>query len=98
MSSTSFPLSISPRVISSGIQPENQTSPVGNGKPADQELASPLIADAASPTAAVDAVKVISKAATPKLSAATDPFFLDLDVTPPVAKPISSGVQSLKER
>ncbi|RMX43989.1 hypothetical protein pdam_00017576 [Pocillopora damicornis] len=88
----------SPRVISSGIPPGNQTSPVGNGKPADQELASPLIADTASPTAAVDAVKVMSKAATPKLSAATDPFFLDLDVTTPVAKPISSGVQSLKER
>ena len=69
-----------------------------NGKPADQELASPLIADTASPTAAVDAVKMMSKAATPKLSAATDPFFLDLDVTTPVAKPISSGVQSLKER
>ena len=98
MSSTSFPLSISPRVISSGIPPENQTSPVGNGKPADQELASPLIADTASPTAVVDTVKVISKAATPKLSAATDPFFLDMDVTPAVAKPISRGVQSLKER
>lgn len=98
MSLTSFPLSISPRVISSGIPPENQTSPVGNGKPADQELASPLIADTASPTAVVDAVKMMSKAATPKLSAATDPFFLDLNVTPAVAKPISSGVQSLKER
>lgn len=57
-----------------------------------------MIADTASPTAVVDAVKMMSKAATPKLSAATDPFFLDLNVTPAVAKPISSGVQSLKER
>ncbi|XP_022798593.1 claspin-like isoform X2 [Stylophora pistillata] len=88
----------SPRVVSSGGPLENQTSLIGNGKPDDQEHASPLIADTASPTAAAGAVKVMSKAATPKLSAATDPFFLDLDADPPMAKPLSSGVQSLKDR
>ena len=55
--------------------------------------------DTASDTWAVNGVKGVVKAATPKLSAAADPFFLDMDDnTPSSSKPANKGVQSLMER
>ena len=80
---------------STGNTPEN-TSPVD--KPDDHKLTSPVPGDTASPTGAVNGVKRAVKAATPKLSAAADPFFLDMDDTPSSSKPANKGVQSLMER
>jgi len=79
--------------------PENTSeSPVSDDKPDDQELTSPVPGDTASPTGAVNGVKWAIKAATPKLSAAADPFFLDMDDTPSSSKHANKGVQSLMER
>lgn len=84
---------------SSDDTPENQnTFPVSNNKPDDHKLTSPVPGDTASPTWAVNGVKGIIKAATPKLSTAADPFFLDMDGTPSSSKPVNKGVQSLMER
>jgi len=77
--------------------PEN-TSPVSDDKPDDHKLTSPVAGDTASPTGAVNGVKGAIKAATPKLGAAADPFFLDMDDTPSSSKPANKGVQSLMER
>ena len=55
-------------------------------------------ADTASLTGVVNGVKGAIKAATPKLSAATDPFFLETDATPTFFKPTNKGVKSLMER
>ena len=82
---------------SAGNTPENgNTSPVD--KPDDHKLTSPVPGDTASPTGAVNGIKGAIKAATPKLSAAADPFFLGMDDTPPSSKPANKGVQSLMER
>lgn len=83
----------------SGSTPQNQNiSPVSNDKVDDYKLTSPVPGDTASPTAAVNGVKGATKAATPKLSVATDPFFLDMDSTPSSSKPVNKGVQGLMER
>ena len=93
-----YHLPSNPKAVASASLPEDHTLPGNNNMPEDQELASPLVGDTASPTGSATGVKVTFKAATPKLSAATDPFFLDTDVTPSVTKPVGNGVQSLRER
>ena len=56
----------------------------------------PLHGDTASPNI-FNGVKVL-KAVTPKLSAATDPFFIDME-SPTKQKPVvKSGIQNLRER
>ena len=76
---------------------DDKVTPLNTSNSEDQELTSPLPGDTASPTGIVTGVKGV-KAATPKLSAATDPFFLDMDVSPSISKPVKSGVQNLRER
>jgi len=78
-------------VVLSEIPPDDKGTPA-NSKPGNEELTSPIPGDTASPTG------VVNGAVMPKLSAATDPFFLDMDNTPSTSKPVHSGVESLRER
>jgi len=87
-----------PQVVESTDNAPENTSPVSEDRVADHKLTSPVPGDTASPAGAVNGVKGAVKAATPKLSAAADPFFLDMDDTPSSSKPASKGVQSLMER
>ncbi|XP_078349203.1 uncharacterized protein LOC144634183 isoform X2 [Oculina patagonica] len=88
-----------PLVETSASPPESQILPPSDDAPDDLKLTSPVPGDTASPTGVVNGVKETIKAATPKLSAATDPFFLDMDATPTLSKPANNkGVQSLMER
>ena len=87
-----------PQVAESGSAHENENiSPVSDNKPDDHKLTSPVPGDTASSTGAVNGIKGTIKAAMPKLSAATDPFFLD-DDTLSSSKPVNKGVQGLMER
>ena len=80
----------------SDVPCNEQDIPNSGGKPVDSDITSPLPGDTASPTEVTGGIKRI-KAVTPKLSAATDPFFLDIEV-PAISKPINNGVQSLRDR
>ena len=80
----------------SDIPHDDEATPGNDSKPDDHDIISPLPGDTASPTGVVKGVKTF-QAATPKLSAATDPFFLDGDISA-TSKPVNSGVQSLRDR
>ncbi|XP_068730947.1 claspin-like [Montipora capricornis] len=67
----------------------------GDEKVDNCDISSPLVGDIASPQG-INGEKSF-KAVTPKLSAATDPFFLHILDNPSTAKP-KSGIQSLKDR
>lgn len=80
----------------SDVPCNEQDTPDNDSKPIDSDITSPLPGDTASPTEVTGDIKRI-KAVTPKLSAATDPFFLDIKV-PATSKPINSGIQGLRDR
>ena len=80
----------------SDIPHDDKATPGNDSKPDDHDITSPLPGDTASPTGVVKGVKGF-QAATPKLSVATDPFFLDVDISA-TSRPINSGVQSLRDR
>lgn len=77
------------------LSPDDKTIPGKGNEIEGPEMSSPTAGDTASPTGAVHGMSRF-KAVTPKLSAATDPFFLDY--TPSLSKPVNSGVQGLRER
>lgn len=79
------------------MSPDDKTIPGKGNEIEEPEMTSPTAGDTASPTGAVHGMNRF-KAVTPKLSAAADPFFLDMDYTPSLSKPVNSGVQGLRER
>ena len=85
------------KVVITEIPLDENVAPVNNSQVEVPKVTSPTSGDTTSPRGAVNGVKSV-KAATPKLSAATDPFFLDMDSTLSSSKPVNSGVQSLRER
>ena len=86
------------KVVPSDIPHDDESTPGNISKPDEHDSTSPLPGDTASPTGVVKDVQGF-KAATPKLSAATDPFFLDVDMSATsLSKPVNSGVQSLRDR
>ena len=84
-------------VVITKITPDDNVAPVNNSQVEAPKVTSPISGDTASLTEAVNGVKRV-KAIMPKLSAATDPFFLDMDSTLSSLQPVTSGVQSLRER
>lgn len=79
------------------LSPDDKTIPGKGNEIEGPEMSSPTAGDTASPTGAVHGMNRF-KAVTPKLSAATDPFFLDMDYIASLSKPVNSGVQGLRER